>query len=158
MSGRKKSLATNNPLQSRLFTSCEQFPDIAQIMADLSNQDMSESAQSRDTLRESIFFSAVVRFGDTGRPVSVRVRNISAGGMMIDCGLGANIGDLIYADIKNIGEVRGKVAWCVAPRMGIAFDHEIDPKLARLKVENGVAGQTYKQPVVSNAKAALFPR
>jgi PilZ domain len=127
-------------------------------MADTHDKDMSETTQSRDALRESIFFSAVVRFDGPGRSLSVRVRNISAGGMMIDCGLNAKIGDVVTADIKNIGEVRGKVAWCVAPRMGIAFDYEIDPKLARLRVENGVAGQSYKQPVISNAKAALFPR
>ncbi len=127
-------------------------------MADMHDQDMSETSQSRDALRESIFFSAVVRFENPVRSLSVRVRNISAGGMMIDCSLNAKIGDVVTADIKNIGEVSGKVAWCVAPRMGIAFDYEIDPKLARLRVENGVAGQSYKQPVVSNAKAALFPR
>ena len=127
-------------------------------MDSVKQQSPGATTKNRDALRESIFFSAVVRFGESGRNLSVRVRNISPGGMMIDCNLSPKIGDVVFADIKNVGEVRGKVAWCVAPRMGIAFDDEIDPKLARLKVENGVPGQAYASPIVSNAKAALFPR
>jgi hypothetical protein len=97
-------------------------------------QDLATLSSNRQKSRESIFFGANLLIKRTGEEMPVRVRNISPGGMMIDCTLGANIGDEVVADIKNIGKIIGRVAWSVAPRMGIAFDHEIDPTWARLKV------------------------
>ncbi len=103
-------------------------------MVDLMPSDAALAAQNRQKIRESIFFGASVLFKTTGEELPVRVRNISPGGMMIDCTLSAVIGDEIVADIKNVGKVSGRVAWAVASRMGIAFDREIDPGRARLKV------------------------
>ena len=89
----------------------------------------------REAARESIFLSAVVQFSSIEQSQPVRVRNISSGGMMIDCTAGAPIGEVVTVEIKNIGKVRGKVAWSVAPRMGISFDHDIDPSAARMRME-----------------------
>ena len=38
---------------------------------------------------------------------------------------------LVSVDLRNIGWVRGSVAWVQDNRFGIAFADEIDPKLAR---------------------------
>lgn len=89
-----------------------------------------DSQRQRD--RESIFLSASVRFATAPEAVVVRIRNISSGGMMVDCHQPVAPGELLEADIKNIGRVRGRVAWRTDNRMGIAFDVEIDPKRARL--------------------------
>ena len=96
--------------------------------------DIETSAKDRALSRESIFLSAVVFFASGKEPLTVRVRNISGGGMMIDCALGGVIGEEVTVDIKSIGRLKGRIAWAVAPRLGIAFDHEIDPKAARVKL------------------------
>jgi PilZ domain len=132
MSGRKKSPATSEV--HLWFNELASIPTYHLAMVDLMPSDTSLAAQNRQKIRESIFFGASVLFKKTGEELPVRVRNISPGGMMIDCTLGAGIGDEIVADIKNIGKVTGRVAWAVAPRMGIAFDHEVNPARARLKV------------------------
>jgi hypothetical protein len=89
---------------------------------------------NRNGARESIFFGATLTFPSTDEKLAVRVRNISSGGMMVDCTLGGAIGDVVIADIKNVGKVKGRIAWTVPPRMGIAFDHSINASLARVKV------------------------
>jgi hypothetical protein len=100
----------------------------------MQNLDQSASAANREKARESIFFGATLLIKRSGEEFPVRVRNISSGGMMIDCTVSAGIGDEVVADIRHIGKITGRVAWAVAPRMGIAFDHEIDPSRARLKI------------------------
>jgi PilZ domain len=97
----------------------------------------SMAAVKRETNRESMFLLVTVRFEGVRDPISARVRNISVGGMMIDSAVIRQKGHRIVAELKNIGEVTGHVAWSTETRMGIAFDEEIDPKLARQPV--GVA-------------------
>ena len=104
-------------------------------MDQMTPDDLETEAKNRMLSRESIFLSAVVLFASGKESLTVRVRNISAGGMMIDCAMGGVIGEEVIVDIKSIGRLKGKVAWSVAPRLGIAFDHEIDPKAARVKLE-----------------------
>jgi PilZ domain len=91
-------------------------------------------SSSREQIRESIFLGATLTFERNDDVCPARVRNISAGGIMVDCTVFAQIGDRVSAEIKNIGVVHGTVAWIVEPRMGIAFDHEIDPAKARVKI------------------------
>jgi PilZ domain len=93
------------------------------------NDDGSELKRERH--RESMFLLATVRFSDGKAPISARVRNISSGGMMIDSGIEYAKGHRVLVELKNVGEVGGYVAWSTATRMGIAFDNQIDPKLAR---------------------------
>lgn len=92
-----------------------------------------KAGKGRAQDRESIFLSAKVQFTSRREPVVVRVRNISAGGMMVDCTQPVGPGELLDAEIKNIGRVRGRVAWRTDNRMGIAFDYPIDAKKVRLK-------------------------
>lgn len=88
---------------------------------------------ARTDSRESIFLSARVQFATIRDAAIVRIRNISSGGMMVDCEQPVGPGELLDAEIKNIGRVRGRVAWRTDNRMGIAFDYPIDPKKARVK-------------------------
>ena len=111
----------------------------------------------REKSRDSLFLSADVIFDDSQRQYTVRVRNVSAGGMMIDVTAPREKGLGVTARLKNIGEVRGKVVWSTANRIGITFDHEIDPNLARYKAEAApVPG--YKRAYVGSRRPGLAIR
>ncbi|MBK8631451.1 MAG: PilZ domain-containing protein [Sphingomonadales bacterium] len=94
-----------------------------------------QTEASRTQARESIFLSARVRFASLDEIVTVRIRNISSGGMMVDCDQPVGPGETLEAEIKNIGRIRGRIAWRTDNRMGIAFNFPIDPKRARVKAE-----------------------
>jgi len=91
------------------------------------------AAAAREKSRDSMFLSAIVLFDGTATSQTVRVRNLSAGGMMIDVGAARNKGLGVTIVLQNIGEIRGSVIWSTGKRMGIAFEQEIDPHLARRK-------------------------
>jgi hypothetical protein len=84
----------------------------------------------RQEKRDSLFLSATVRIAD-GDPFVTRVRNLSAGGMMIDAATDLATGTRVLAEIRGIGKVGGRIAWSSPGRAGVAFDIDIDPRLAR---------------------------
>lgn len=87
--------------------------------------------------RDSLFLMSGLVFED-GRPEArVKVRNLSAGGMMIEGDLRMKRGTRLAVTLRNIGPVAGVVVWVRAPRFGIAFEEEIDPKRARSEVCGG---------------------
>tara|TARA_R110000772_G_scaffold100306_1_gene200526 strand:+ start:1158 stop:1568 length:411 start_codon:yes stop_codon:yes gene_type:complete len=88
----------------------------------------------RELDRDSLFLSAILRFVDGDDCGEVRVRNLSAGGLMAEAPVIAKRGDKVQLELRNIGRVTGYVAWVAQGRLGIAFDHAIDPKLARKPV------------------------
>lgn len=57
----------------------------------------------------------------------IRVRNLSAGGMMGEGDVSVDRGSQLAVEMPNIGPVNGTVAWVQDDRFGIAFDEEIDP-------------------------------
>lgn len=89
---------------------------------------------TRGRPRDSMFLQAVLR-PSTGSAISaaitVRVRNISASGLMAESELAIVAQDRIVVELRNIGPVHGTVAWINGKRFGVAFDAPIDPKLAR---------------------------
>ena len=90
-----------------------------------------ESDQSkRAEKRDSLFLSATVSI-EKAPAFSTRVRNLSAGGMMIDAPHELSPGTAVAAEMRGIGNVAGRVAWFSLGRAGIAFDKDIDPRLAR---------------------------
>jgi|CXWL01.1.fsa_nt_gi hypothetical protein len=94
-------------------------------------QECADAARGKS--RDSMFLSAIVLFDGTATSQTVRVRNLSAGGMMIDVGAARKMGLGATIVLQNIGEIRGSVIWSTEKRLGIAFEHEIDPHLARRK-------------------------
>ncbi len=84
----------------------------------------------RHEKRDSLFLSATVAI-DGKMPFSTRVRNLSAGGMMIDVNRDQIPGTPVVAELRGIGQVVGRIAWSSPGRAGIAFSEEIDPRLAR---------------------------
>lgn len=97
-----------------------------------SDQDAAAKREkAREANRRSMFLSATVAFGDKVQPVAVRVRNLSAGGIMIESAQVLPEGHRVVCDVKGIGEIPGTVAWATGGRMGISFDNEVDPAAAR---------------------------
>lgn len=94
----------------------------------------SSSGAGRDGGRDSLLLAASLKLASMAVPVTVRVRNLSSGGLMVEFAGRAEIGDAAEVDVRGIGPVTGRVAWIAEGRMGIAFDQEIDPKKARKPV------------------------
>lgn len=84
--------------------------------------------------RDSLFLMAPLQFDGEAAVREVRVRNLSAGGLMVDCARVKEPGTAVSLDLRGIGMVNGKVAWCTEGRIGIALDSPIDPMLARKPV------------------------
>lgn len=90
-----------------------------------------KDVETRQVNRDSLFLLAQVRIDGQADPVRVKVRNLSAGGMMAEGAMKVSRGQLVSVDLRNIGWVEGSVAWKQDDRFGIAFINEIDPRLAR---------------------------
>lgn len=88
--------------------------------------------------RDSLFLMAQLQFAGETKVRDVRVRNLSEGGLMVDCVSVKDPGTAVTLDVRGIGKVAGKVAWCTEGRIGIALDRPIDPRKARKPV--GPAG------------------
>jgi hypothetical protein len=46
----------------------------------------------------------------------------------------AKAGEAVTIHVRGLGDVAGKVAWVRGGRIGVIFDAEVDPKLARKPV------------------------
>ena len=89
----------------------------------------------RELERDSLFLLASLRFVEGDDCGEVRIRNLSAGGLMAEAPVIAKRGDKVELELRNVGHVTGNVAWVAQGRLGIAFDHAIDPKLVRMQPE-----------------------
>ncbi|APL94431.1 hypothetical protein Sj15T_04340 [Sphingobium sp. TA15] len=99
-----------------------------------SNQDDGGRGPARSGPRDSLFLLTNLSSAD-GAPLGrARVRNLSATGLMADCERAIPTGLRIRFDLRGIGQVNGSVIWSREDRIGIAFDEQIDPQLARRPV------------------------
>ena len=90
-----------------------------------------KDVDTRQVNRDSLFLLAQVRVDGQDETTRVKVRNLSAGGMMAEGPVLALRGLVVWVNLRNIGWVEGSIAWVQESRFGIAFRDEIDPKLAR---------------------------
>lgn len=86
---------------------------------------------NRHLNRDSLFLMADMRVDGEDAEHRIKVRNLSAGGMMGEGQVRVARGTALKVNIRNIGWVEGAVAWVQDDRFGVAFIDEIDPKLAR---------------------------
>lgn len=107
-----------------------------------------DTASGRQDARDSLFLMAGLRLANESGSTPVRVRNLSAGGMMADYPEGLDQAVAVHVDIRGIGWVPGHVAWCTAGRIGIAFDRPIDPMLARKPVGQGGHTPVFVKPIL----------
>lgn len=90
-------------------------------------------ASQRNGSRDSLLLSAQLRAGDDV-DVTVRVRNLSSGGMMAEYAEPIAQGEAVKVDVRGVGWIKGRIAWAAEGRIGIAFDREINPMAARKPV------------------------
>jgi len=89
------------------------------------------TVDTRQVNRDSLFLLAQVRVDGQDEVTRVKVRNLSAGGMMAEGDSRVVRGSLVAVELRNIGWVDGSVAWKQDNRFGIAFVDEIDPAVVR---------------------------
>ena len=92
------------------------------------------AALSRGADRDSLFMQASLIL--PGRPdsVVVRVRNLSAGGMLAEAKVRIAQGAAVEVELRNVGPVPGRVVWAGEGKFGIAFDRPVDPQAVRRQV------------------------
>ena len=88
-------------------------------------------SEQRHITRDSLFVLAALRVDRRDPVCRVKIRNLSAGGLMAEGDLRVLRGAPVSIEIRNVGWVDGTVAWVQDTRFGIAFDKEIDPHAVR---------------------------
>ena len=88
-------------------------------------------AAERAYLHDSLLLKATLRFENGKDERVVRIRNLSAGGVMADAPTGLMRGERVEVKLHSIGWVGGHVMWITDGRAGIAFELPINPKDAR---------------------------
>lgn len=92
------------------------------------------AALSRGADRDSLFMQAGLILPGHIDPVTVRVRNLSPGGMLAEAKVQITQGAAIEIDLRNVGLVPGRVVWAGEGKFGIAFDRPVDPQAVRRQV------------------------
>ncbi|MEJ7933433.1 PilZ domain-containing protein [Sphingobium sp. AN558] len=100
-------------------------------------QDNSDRGPARSAPRDSLFLLTSLRTPEGAPLGKARIRNLSATGLMADCERAVPAGTSIILELRGIGEVKGVIAWARADKIGVAFDEDIDPQLARKPVAAG---------------------
>lgn len=105
------------------------------------------NVETRTVDRDSLFLLAQLRVDGDETVYRVKVRNLSAGGMMAEGDVLVARGSRVHVELRNIGWTLGSVAWKQENRFGIAFADEIDPKMARAPVTGSTAPAAVAEPL-----------
>ena len=102
----------------------------------------------RRTGRESLMMLTDLRLAGEPGEHRVRIRNLSAKGMMAEGAVRAPPGALVEVALEDHGWVAGAVAWVQDNRFGIAFREDIDPVGFQQHASHGQPGEkaTYPRP------------
>jgi hypothetical protein len=106
----------------------------------------------RQISRDSLFLMAELRVPGQEALVRVKVRNLSAGGMMAEGTVRAVRGTLVEVNIRNVGWVEGAIVWTQGDRCGIAFSEDIDPMIARAPMVAGESTPRFVKPPINFAE------
>ena len=85
--------------------------------------------------RDSLFLMADLHVDGLDGEHRIKVRNLSSGGMMGEGPVHVIRGAVVSVNIRNVGWVKGSVAWVHGNRFGVAFREDIDPKNARAPID-----------------------
>jgi len=116
------------------------------------------NVETRQVDRDSLLLLAQVRIDGGETAYRVKVRNLSAGGMMAEGAVPVVRGSLVSIELRNIGWIDGSCAWKQDDRFGIAFAQEIDPKIARAPVgtvANDLSSPRFARPPMHDHTANL---
>lgn len=113
---------------------------------------------NRQIERDSLFVMADLRVEGAGEEWRVKMRNLSAGGMMAEGDVKVQPGAAVEVNIRNIGWIDGSVAWVQDNRFGIAFREEIDPKVARAPLTGDSSASRYLRTPAPGSRGASTMR
>ena len=102
----------------------------------------------RTGARDSLMLSANFRVAGKNDEL-VRVRNLSSGGMMAEYAAPIARGTIVQVEVRGVGWVSGQIAWATDGRVGVAFDTDIDPMLARKPVGKGASTPPYTKAIIT---------
>jgi hypothetical protein len=105
-----------------------------------------EDRAQRVEQRDSMLLHATLRRAADASGTPIRIRNLSAGGMMAECSLPLARGEAVEINLRNVGAVRAAIAWAVDGRIGGAFDAPIDRLRARRPVPVAPLPRTKPKP------------
>ena len=117
-----------------------------QLSTDRINASENQGAAQRTAPRDSLLLTAGFRIKGSEQVEQVRIRNLSAGGLMAEVGDDVDRDAEVEVQVRGIGWISGRIAWQAMGRVGIAFDREIDPKKARKPVGKGASTPDYAKP------------
>jgi hypothetical protein len=83
--------------------------------------------QRRSLERQDVVNLADVQIGRDPLQHRIKVRNLSARGLMGESALHVSSGTRLTIDLPEVGPVAGTVVWVQEPRFGVAFDDEVEP-------------------------------
>ena len=109
-----------------------------------------DEAEQRQLARDSLFVMADLRLDGSDEEHRIKVRNLSSGGMMGEGPVRVKRGANLEVHIRNIGWVEGLIAWVQDDRFGIAFNEDIDPKVARAPAASGDHSPRYTRPPLAD--------
>lgn len=102
---------------------------------------MDNDESKRSAKRDSLFILAELS-AMNGTPIaSIRVRNLSATGLMADCTAPLAENDRVMVALRGIDPVSATVSWVKGGRVGLQFEREIEPQAVRRSV-----GSSGKRP------------
>jgi hypothetical protein len=111
------------------------------------------NVDTRQVNRDSLFLLAQLRVDGQEGVARVKVRNLSAGGMMAEGEAKVMRGSLVAVELRNVGWVEGSVAWKQDNRFGIAFVNEIDP--ANVRAPAASQAQVFDPPRYTRNHSAV---
>ncbi len=110
--------------------------------------------EPRQSRRDSLFLNAQLRIDGLDAVHRVKIRNLSARGLMAEGDVRVQRGAPVLVELRHIGWVEGTVAWKQDSRFGIAFLEEVDPLAARSPVADA---QDYEGPRFARAQVTTPP-
>lgn len=112
-----------------------------------------DGSENRQIARDSLFVMADLRLDGLDGEYRIKMRNLSAGGMMGEGTVRVARGASVQVNVRNIGWVEGRVAWVQDNRFGVAFSEEIDPREARSPLGEGTPAPAHTRPVIFDPQA-----
>lgn len=101
---------------------------------DKEQQFSGDRGPARSSSRDSLFLLTSITSSDGVNLGKARVRNLSATGLMADCERAIPADIDVVLELRGVGRITGRVAWSRKDKIGVAFDRDIDPQLARKPV------------------------
>jgi hypothetical protein len=108
--------------------------DTNPMPAFLSDDALGDGVSARGESRDSLFLLAEVHAQGWPQPLKVKVRNLSAGGLLAESAHQVPVGTVLTVKLPNLSLLTSRCVWSGENRFGIAFDHDIDPQAVRRKV------------------------